>query len=80
MSMAMMEVAVVGQMFRMFRERSALGQEPFSWAVVTLGLSGWVLWYTKMTPEHKVPRYSAMIGCGMNFVGFLTVCYFRYWQ
>lgn len=75
-----MEIAVVGQMIRMFREHSALGQEPISWGLVTLGLVGWVLWYTRMTPEHKVPRYSAMIGCAMNFTGFLTVCYFRYWQ
>lgn len=74
------ETAIAGQIIRMFREQSALGQEPISWAIVTLGIGGWIVYYHRIIPDHKFPKYAACVGCAANFLGLLTVCYFRYVQ
>ena len=72
------EMATGGQILRMIREKSAMGQEPVSWLLVILGLLGWAKWYKKNTPEHKLPRFTAM-GSAMFHTIALGICiYFKY--
>lgn len=72
------EISTVGQLIRMIHEQSALGQEPISWFLVVVGLFGWSYWYKVMTPENKIPMYTALFSGIFNIIGLLTTIYFKY--
>ena len=71
------EIATIGQIVRMIREQSSMGQEPLSWLLAAAGLFGFGLWYRYTVPEQRLPRYAAYIGGGANFVALGTVIYFK---
>jgi hypothetical protein len=74
----MFEAATGGQIIRMFREQSALGQEPISWFLVFIGLFGWYRWYTIRTPTEKLARYTALVSSFINLFAFFVCVYFKY--
>lgn len=74
------EIATIGQILRMFSEQSAAGQEPLSWLLVTVGLSGWMFWYKITIPDHKLVFYSVAVGTAVNSIAFITCVYFKYFH
>jgi len=72
------ELATGGQILRMFREQSALGQEPISWLLVFFGLFGWSYWYKVKVPDQKIARYTAFISSLINLAAFFICLYFKY--
>jgi hypothetical protein len=72
------ELSTIGQIARMVRESSALGQEPISWLLCVLGLVGWAYWYRQMTPQHPVPFYTALLGAGCNSIALFITIYYRW--
>jgi hypothetical protein len=75
----MFELATGGQIIRMIREKSALGQEPISWLLVSLGLFGWYQWYKVKTPDKKLAQWTAFISCWVNVIAFIISVYFKYY-
>jgi hypothetical protein len=74
------EIATGGHIVRMIRERSALGQEPISWLLVSLGLFGWYKWYTIRTPNQKFAQWTALVSSLVNLVAFFISCYYKWWM
>lgn len=72
------EIATGGHIIRMIRERSALGQEPISWLLVSLGLFGWYKWYKIRTPDQKFAQWTALVSCWVNLFAFFVSLYFKY--
>lgn len=77
-TMFLFDGGAIGQIIRMWTVRSALGQSLISWIGVSFGLFLWVNYYRIMTPELKLPRYSALFSACINSCVWLTIIYFRY--
>lgn len=74
----LLEGATVGQMFRMWTERTAAGQSLSSWVSVGVALLIWFNWYRIFTPEQKIARYTVALSLIFNVCVISTVVYFRY--
>lgn len=74
----LLEYANIGQLFRMWHERSALGQNLVSWMSVGLALILWCNFYRVFNPEQKFALRCTQFGVFMNALVILTVFYFRY--
>lgn len=74
----LLEYANVGQLWRMWHEHTAAGQNLFSWMSVGLALWLWCNFYRVFNPEQKFALYCTMFGVFMNLLVILTVVYFRY--
>ena len=61
------DVGAIGQILKMIREGSSVGQSVSSWIMVTVGLLLWVNYYRVVTPELKLPRYTAAVSAAINF-------------
>lgn len=74
----LLEYANVGQLYRMWHDRTAAGQELTSWVAVCLALICYCVFFKVCTPEQKWARYMNLLGVGMNLLVCATVIYFRY--
>jgi uncharacterized protein with PQ loop repeat len=72
------ETANVGQLIRMWTERTAAGQSVPSWLLVNIGLWLWLNFYRVKTPGEKIAILATKIGIVMNASVLLTAIYFRY--
>jgi hypothetical protein len=74
----LLEGANVGQLQRMWTERTAEGQSILSWILVFIALLLWHNFYLVCTPDQRKAIIAARIGMVMNATVVLTVAYFRY--
>ena len=77
-SLVLIEGGAVGQIARMLRERSAVGQSLWSWLAVSAALVLWFNYYRVITPQHLLPRITMAIGITLNLCIAATIVYFRY--
>lgn len=78
-SVALLEAANVGQLWRMWDVQSSLGQNPWSWAAVQVALWLWLNFYLVMVPKNQ-RRFAVLgtaLGILLNAAVCLTVIYFR---
>jgi uncharacterized membrane protein YbaN (DUF454 family) len=76
----LLETANVGQIMRMWTERTAAGQSLTSWICVGTALACWANWYRLFTPEQKIARNTCLFGMLVNATVISTVIYFRYYR
>lgn len=75
---ALLEYANVGQLWRMWTERTAAGQSVTSWFAVFLALACYNQFYRVCVPDQKWAYRMNVLGMVMNLSVCLTVIYFRY--
>lgn len=73
----LLEYANVGQLYRMWREHSALGQNVWSWLAVNAALWLWLNFYVQTGNLTWAVR-ATKVGIALNTAVVLTVAYFRY--
>jgi len=80
LSVMLLESANVGQLWRMWAVRSALGQNLESWLFVQAALWLWLNFYLVMVPkqERRFAVWGTALGIALNAGVCLTVAYFRY--
>jgi uncharacterized membrane protein YbaN (DUF454 family) len=78
----LLEWANVGQLWRMWSVRSALGQNVWSWLCVHIALWLWMNFYRVAMPIGRA-RTLAIVGTAtgivLNAAVLITVAFFRYW-
>jgi hypothetical protein len=74
----LLEGANVGQLHRMWTERTAEGQSLFAWLMVCAALILWANFFRVCAPDQKWARWASIFGVAMNLSVCLTVTYFRY--
>jgi hypothetical protein len=77
----LLEWANVGQLWRMWTVKSALGQNVWSWLCVHLALWLWLNFYIVIMPPSKgrtLAVTGTTVGIVLNGAVVLTVAYFRY--
>lgn len=76
---ALLEYANIGQLWRMWEERSALGQNVWSWVAVNVALWFWVNFYRVNVPGglKSWAARATMVGIALNAAVIGTVYYFR---
>ena len=75
--MFLLEFANLGQLYRMWTERTAEGQNPFSWMSVGLALFLWMVWYRTFVPEQRVAFWATLVGFLLNTAVWISVFYWR---
>lgn len=73
----LLEWANVSQLWQMWTQQTARGQSLLAWISVQVALWIWINYYRVLLPEHKFPRVATLVGCGLNLLVILSVCYFR---
>jgi hypothetical protein len=71
----LLETANLGQIVRMWTNRTAAGQSLTSCVNVALWL--WAHWYRVLKPEQKIARFTIKVGITLNTCVILSVAYFR---
>lgn len=71
------EGANVHQLWQMWTEHSALGQSPWGWLQVNLGLWLWLNFYRVVTPQAKWAIRATVGGIVVNALVILSTLYFR---
>lgn len=74
----LLEGANVGQLWRMWTERTAEGQSLLGWILVWIALVLWWNFYRVITPKQHWARWATAFGVFMNSLVILTVLYWRY--
>lgn len=72
----LLESANVGQIGRMWREHSALGQSLGAWLLVSAALLLWANFYRVM--GLRLAMQMTLVGVGINLMVVSTVIYFRF--
>lgn len=72
----MLEAANIGQILRMWTERTADGQSLASWIAVWLALLAWLNLYR--VNELRWAFWATVVGVGLNTCVWLTVIWFRW--
>lgn len=76
----LLEYANLGQLWRMWSEHSALGQNIWSWLAVHVALWAWWNFYRVMLPDDKLAKYMTALGIFLNGLVVFSVAYFRYFH
>jgi uncharacterized protein with PQ loop repeat len=76
LSTVLLEWANIGQLIRMWTERTAAGQSLQAWVSVCLALLCFLVYYHKK--GLRVPFWTTIIGVLMNIAVCSTVVYFRF--
>lgn len=74
---ALLEGANIGQLYQMWTERTAAGQNVWSWIWVYGALLLWWNYYRVVTPQAKWARWSTLAGLTANLAVILTVIWFQ---
>lgn len=76
-----LEAANIGQIWRMWKEQSAIGQSLVGWFMVWIALVLWWNYYRVVAPAAQRRAYwVTAFGILMNSVVISTVIYFRYFK
>lgn len=73
----LLEYANVGQLWRMWHEHSALGQNVWSWVAVNAALWLWLNFYRVITPDARIAQAATLLGILLNGAVIGTVLYFH---
>lgn len=74
----LLEGANVGQLWRMWTERTAEGQSLVGWILVWFALVLWWNFYRVVTPDQKIAKWCTALGILMNTAVIATVLFWRY--
>jgi len=74
----LLEYANIGQLYRMWHEHTAAGQNLWSWISVGIALLFWLNFYRVICPQEKFAFWATVLGFFLNSAVWLTVVYFRY--
>lgn len=77
-TVCLLESANVGQLYRMWTQHSALGQNVWSWLMVNVALWLWGNFYRVLTPTAVWAYWANRVGIALNSAVVLTVAYFRW--
>ena len=78
LAVALLEIANVNQLLRMWSEGTAAGQSLLGWVTVHLALWLWWNFYRVLTPNESFAYWGTALGIVMNGMVILTVLYFRF--
>lgn len=78
LTVLLLESANIGQVWRMWTERTAAGQSLGSWISVGLALWLWCHFFRVCAPTERFAYWSTLLGITMNLLVILTVIYWRY--
>jgi len=77
-SSILLEGANLGQLVRMWTEKTAAGQSLISWCMVSAALCIYLQFYRVCTPGQKWAVRMTAFGVAFNAAVILTVVWFRY--
>ena len=77
-SVGLLELANIQQLFRMWTEWTAAGQSLWGWIFVQIALWLWLNFYRVLTPNEKFAIYGTALGVVMNSLVILSIIFFRY--
>lgn len=79
LTVLLLEYANVGQLWRMWHEQSALGQNVWSWVSINAALWLWLNYYRVIVPGglRSAAARATMVGIALNATVILTVAHFR---
>lgn len=77
-SVALLEMANVQQLYQMWTERTAAGQSLWAWICVWLALWLWLNFYLVKTPGERWAIRGTILGLTLNSAVIATVIYWRY--
>lgn len=77
-SVLLLEVANIGQLWRMWTEHSAAGQSLFSWVSVHVALWLWLNFYSVFNPSNRWAIRGTQLGLLLNGAVILSVIYWRW--
>lgn len=74
----LLDGGAVGQIVRMWREGSALGQSLLSWLAVILALVLWANFYRVITPAQYWARLTILLSIALNAGIVASIVWWRY--
>lgn len=77
-SVALLEMANVQQLWRMWTEWSSAGQSLWGWLFVNIALWLWLNFYRVLTPDAKWAIRGTMLGIALNAAVLVSVALLRY--
>jgi hypothetical protein len=79
LTVLLLEYANIGQLWRMWHEHSALGQNVWSWVSINVALWLWLNYYRVIVPGglRSVAARATMVGIVLNAAVIVTVAHFR---
>jgi hypothetical protein len=78
LTFVLLEGANLGQIKRLWTERTAEGQSLASWLMVFVALLLWFNFYRVITPDQKWAIRAGALGMALNALVCLSVVYFRW--
>lgn len=74
----LLDGGAIGQIVRMWRERSALGQSLTSWLAVILALLLWANFYRVITPDQFWARATILLSIALNVGIVASIIWWRH--
>lgn len=74
----LLEMANVGQLWRMWTTWTAAGQSVWSWLSVQAALWLWLNFYLVFNRKNKFAIIGTSVGIALNMLVILSVVFFRY--
>lgn len=78
LSVFLLELANVQQLWRMWTEWTSAGQSVWGWLCVNIALCLWLNFYLVFNRDNKFAIYGTAFGIVMNAAVIVTVMLFRY--
>lgn len=78
LTVLLLEGANIGQIIRMWTERTAEGQNLWSWVSVNIALLLWLNFYLVFNREQKFAIWATAAGVFLNACVIASVIWFRY--
>lgn len=74
----LLDGGAIGQIIRMWREKSALGQSLLSWMAVILALVLWANFYRVITPTQYWARLTILLSIALNVGIVASIVWWRF--
>jgi hypothetical protein len=74
----LLELANIGQLYRMWTTWTSDGQSVYSWLAVNMALWLWFNFYLVFNRANRFAIWGTGVGIGLNTLVLLSVIYFRY--
>jgi hypothetical protein len=72
-----LQLSTLSQIGQMVLERSSASQSLIGWMLSNLGLTLWLVFFTRYTPNERFAVWSGRIGLAVNIVGTMAVLLYR---
>jgi uncharacterized protein with PQ loop repeat len=73
----LLEYANIGQIYRMWHEQSAKGQNVWSWLAVNVALWLWFNYYRIKLPNEHFARWATAVGILINSIVIISTIHFH---